>query len=79
MEGEDVDDGFEPFDGLFHVPPRRPLNVVLNNPRENGVVEFLEAVRQGNLDEVRRNKLILSLYKAYSLLTGLVILLSACG
>lgn len=34
-------------------PPPRPLNVMLANPRENGVLEFLAAIREGNLDEVR--------------------------
>lgn len=34
-------------------PPPRPLNVMLANPRENGILEFLAAIREGNLDEVR--------------------------
>lgn len=43
-------DGFDPF---FDRPrPQRSLNVVLANPRETGVVEFLTAIREGNLDEV---------------------------
>lgn len=47
---EDEGDGHDPF---FDRPrPQRPLNVMLANPRETGVVEFLEAIRDGNLDEV---------------------------
>lgn len=43
-------DGFDPF---FDRPrPQRSLNVMLANPRETGVVEFLAAIREGNLDEV---------------------------
>lgn len=34
-------------------PPPRPLNVMLANPRENGVLEFLAAIREGNLDEAK--------------------------
>ena len=49
MEGDREE---EDLGELFQSPPRRPLNVMLANPRENGVVEFLEAVRVGNLDEV---------------------------
>lgn len=42
--------GFDPF---FDRPrPQRSLNVMLANPRETGVVEFLAAIREGNLDEV---------------------------
>ena len=41
------------FDPYFDRPrPQRSLNVMLANPRETGVVEFLEAIRDGKLDEV---------------------------
>ena len=47
---EEDGDGFDPF---FDRPrPQRSLNVVLANPRETGVVEFLAAIGEGNLDEV---------------------------
>ena len=47
---EEDGDGFDPF---FDRPrSQRSLNVVLANPRETGVVEFLAAIREGNLDEV---------------------------
>lgn len=47
---EEEGNGFDPF---FDRPrPQRSLNVVLANPRETGVVEFLAAIREGNLDEV---------------------------
>ena len=47
---EEDGDGFDPF---FDRPrPQRSLNVVLANPRETGVVEFLAAIREGNLDAV---------------------------
>lgn len=48
---EEEGNGFDPF---FDRPrPQRSLNVVLANPRETGVVEFLAAIREGNLDEAR--------------------------
>ena len=57
---EEDGDGFDPF---FDRPrPQRSLNVVLANPRETGVVEFLAAIREGNLDEVRLR--FMSLIKA---------------
>ena len=41
------------FDPYFDRPrPQRSLNVMLANPRETGVAEFLEAIRDGKLDEV---------------------------
>ena len=41
------------FDPYFDRPrPQRSLNVMLANPRETGVVEFLEAITDGKLDEV---------------------------
>ena len=59
---EEDGDGFDPF---FDRPrPQRSLNVVLANPRETGVVEFLAAIREGNLDEVRLR--FMSLIKAES-------------
>ncbi|KAL9951413.1 hypothetical protein ACROYT_G044072 [Oculina patagonica] len=49
MEGEE--DGLGPF---YDRPrPQRSLNVMLANPRETGVVEFLAAIREGDLDEAR--------------------------
>ena len=54
MDGEE--DIIDPF---YDRPiPPRPLNVMLSNPRETGVVEFLDAIREGNLDEVRFDKFI---------------------
>lgn len=38
---------------VFRVTPRRPLGVVLSNPRENGVTEFLDAVRDGSLADAK--------------------------
>lgn len=58
MEGEG--DGIDPF--LDRPRPQRPLNVMLANPRETGVVEFLAAIREGNLDEVSFR--FISLFKA---------------
>ena len=42
------------FDEVFRPTPRRsrPLSVILSNPRENGVKEFLDAVQEGRLDDV---------------------------
>ena len=42
------------FDEVFRPTPRRsrPLSVILSNPRENGVKEFLDAVQEGHLDDV---------------------------
>lgn len=50
LKMEDEEQG---FNELFPEHPRRPLNVMLANPRENGVVEFLDAVRAGSLDEAK--------------------------
>lgn len=48
MDGEEG--GFDPF---YDRPrPQRSLNVMLANPRETGAVEFLAAIREGDLDEV---------------------------
>lgn len=57
MEGDHEYEGVEEVVPVFQPRPRRPLNVMLANPRENGVVEFLAAIREGNLDEVRTTKL----------------------
>ncbi|KAJ7328220.1 actin- protein 3 [Desmophyllum pertusum] len=47
MDGDDED-----YDQLLGRPrPQRSLSVMLSNPRENGVVEFLAALRDGNVDE----------------------------
>ena len=41
------------FDPYFDRPrPQRSLNVMVANPREIGVVEFLEAITDGKLYEV---------------------------
>lgn len=59
--------GFDPF---FDRPrPQRSLNVMLANPRETGVVEFLAAIREGNLDEVSLS--FISLIKDRDLAKGL--------
>lgn len=47
---EEENDG---FDEIFQPRPRRPLSVLLANPRENGVMEFLAAIREGDLDEAK--------------------------
>ena len=53
---EEEGGGFDPF---FDRPrPQRPLSVMLANPRETGVVEFLEAIGEGKLDEVRSLRFI---------------------
>ena len=57
---EEEGDVFDPF---FDRPrPQRSLNVMLANPRETGVVEFLEAIGDGKLDEVSSR--FISLIKA---------------
>ena len=47
-----MEEGGDVFDPYFDRPrPQRSLNVMLANPRETGVVEFLEAITDGKLDE----------------------------
>lgn len=43
------------IDEVLRPTPRRsrPLSVILSNPRENGVKEFLDAVQEGRLDDAK--------------------------
>lgn len=63
LKMEDEEQG---FNELFPEHPRRPLNVMLANPRENGVVEFLDAVRAGSLDEVSLHCTVFETSEKYS-------------